>query len=229
MIYILHYSLFFVSLFFVFFILYSIARNDFVMLRRGVDLSTIFDGAFVSGVVGFVFSRVFFIIDTFSFNLFNPLLFFHLFYHPGMSIMGFFVGLVIAVLFLFRKKNALRRAYDVYFLGFFPIFLYFLLLLILQSTSTTFLITFIAHAFVSAVLFAILFYSHRNFSLQDGSVALLMVEYIFLSAFGYHFLIDVQRFYFFSWTQYFSLLVIVVGTVLFLINQKKIKVKVIRR
>ena len=111
---ILLYLLFiFVSLF----ILYAVARHDFVLLRQSISLRIVYDNVFISLFVFFIFSRIGFAFYKQSLEILNPLKFFYLTKYWGLTPYIGFVGIILAVLFLFRKKKNKLRILDNYFLS----------------------------------------------------------------------------------------------------------------
>src|SRR5258706_5468218 len=92
--------------FFVFlYVLYYLAKDDFVIIRKDVSLESVFNLAFLAGIVSLVSSRVGFAIFSHNLNYFNPLVFLAFPYFPGFSLTGGIVGMSLFVYFYssFRK------------------------------------------------------------------------------------------------------------------------------
>lgn len=179
-----YFSLLAIGLVLSFFTLFVLSKNDFVLLRRGVMQKQIFDTMLLSLVVGFVFARIFYILDTFQFVYLNPIQFFHLILYPGLSIFGFLVGVFVVICYAYMKKKALLRALDLFSISFYWIFLMSLVYEVVQNHSD---ILRILHFVVSFALFVIGVHLYRHFSLRDGGTGLLMMLYVSCSYFLFSF------------------------------------------
>ncbi len=162
--------LFFITTFIVLFILFSVARHDFVLIRQSISLRQAFDNAMLSFIFAFVFGRVFYAIENNAYEILHPLRFFHLTRYEGVLIFAGFLGAYMAILFLYRKKKNKLRIFDIYFLSFFP----FVILDILLKSNNG--IGLLLKAVSLVVLFS--FYSwfikiHNEFSVKDGFICFL--------------------------------------------------------
>lgn len=104
-----------VCLFFSFFTLYVLSREDFVFLRKNISVENIFDVAILTAIFSLVFSRLFFVIDNFSFFYLNPLVFFLIPYFPGLSLFGAIVGYVLSALIITKQKKYPRGRFVDFF------------------------------------------------------------------------------------------------------------------
>lgn len=194
-----------------FFILYSLSKHDFVLVRKNISLAQVFDLSIVTFLIAFVAGRLVFILDYLQFELFNPIRFFHFLRLPGFSYLGFFVGGLIALFFLFRKKKALSRTYDIFTLSFFPVYIFNLLF---RKYPINFFIIPIVLGILAIILFAYLLKSHNTYRLRDGNIS-----YIFLIVLSLdHLIIDFfvsekAKYFFLSLSQYFSLIVLILALV----------------
>jgi len=214
---ILYYLLFFFGFLVTLFTLFSLSKNDFVLLRRGVTLRHVFDVIFVSFIPAFFFSRLFFILKTFSFSIFNPIQFLHIFLYPGLSMMGFFFGMLIYVIYFFSKKKAFLRTFDLYCVSLFPPFLAYLIFAIFEYEHD---IERIAHIFFSLLVFLLLIRSYRHFSIKDGNGGIIAMLFISSSLTISSF--DTERvlvFNTFSFIEYFGFVIILFSVFLFIYNQ----------
>lgn len=154
------------------FILYSVAKHDFVLIRQGISLRAVFDNALIAFFLFFLTSRIFYIIYNASYSMFNPLQFFYLtkywgiLPYTGAMMMGFFISI------LFRKRKNKLRILDIYFIAITPIIL---LDVLLQSNS---LINLAIKAVSLIVLIS--FYGwfikiHNKFSTKDGFISMLTI------------------------------------------------------
>ncbi len=152
------------------FILYAVSRHDFVLLRQSISLRQVFDNVFISLFVFFITSRFFHIIYSQSYELLNPLKFFYLTKHWGILPYAGFVGVVIAILCLYRKKKNKLRVLDIYFISFTPIIILDILL-----KENSFILLSIK---VVSVIVLVLFYGwfikiHNKFTTKDGFITLM--------------------------------------------------------
>lgn len=154
------------------FILYAVARHDFVLLRQSISLRIVYDNVFISLFVFFIFSRVGFAFYKQSLEILNPLKFFYLTKYWGLTPYIGFVGIIFAVLFLFRKKKNKLRILDIYFISFSPLIL--LDVLSRGSGNILFLIKCIS------LIVLIAFYGwfikiHNKFTTKDGFITVMTI------------------------------------------------------
>ncbi len=171
---------FILALFISFFILYILSKNDFVLVRQNVSLTEIFNLGISGVIIAGIISRIFYIFDTNSWNLLNPLSFFHIFKTEGLSLFGFYITLALWIYLRLKKQKALPRVFDIFALSFSPVFL------------SSFLVPYLSKmyyfieigVFVICLIFIIfLFRINKNYKLKDGSVTFLIF-----------FLVSVQNF-----------------------------------
>lgn len=187
-------------LFIALFMMHVLANDDFVLLRRYVSMTNLFDIAFMAFFIGLFFARVLYVIFHFSSGFLNPLVFFLFPYFPGLSLSGGIVGVVV---FLFFYSNFLKlpkeRIYDIFSVSFFstlPVGL-FILMAIGKKTFTVLLAEGIL-IIVSFVLFLIIIrLFHKGGSMKDGSISYLSLGIFSLISFLVEFLISNERFIFF--------------------------------
>ncbi|MBI2442811.1 MAG: prolipoprotein diacylglyceryl transferase [Candidatus Levybacteria bacterium] len=95
------------------FSVYELGKDDMTFIRKNVSLDGLFTTAFLTMGVGILFARVFYVLFHFNSNYLNPLMFFLIFYYPGLSFPG---GLLIGAIFLLfyarRKKMPLGHTVD---------------------------------------------------------------------------------------------------------------------
>lgn len=177
-------ALFLIAIFISLFILFSVARHDFVLIRQSISLRQVFDNAFVALFAAFIFGRLFFALDSNLFDLLNPLRFFHLTRYWGILISAGFLGAYLAIFFLYKKKKNKLRIFDIYFISFFPLMV---LDILLKSNSG---LGIVLKGVSLVVLFA--FYTwflkiHNEFSIKDGFITFLgLISYsLVLLAFSF--------------------------------------------
>lgn len=212
-IYIVSFFLIFISLF----ILFSLSRNDFILLRKNIPPSHIFNYAFVAIFTSFISGRVFYILDTRNFFILNPISFFHLFRFPGFQLEGAFVGGALILFLMIKDRVALFRIYDIFFLSFFP---FFSLSLFLNPLANL-LVFKIALVIASLVLFNVFLDSHKEYIFRDGTLSLIIL--IILSVnflITYIFIPKTSLLYIFSFVQLISVIAIIVSLFFIFKNEK---------
>jgi len=168
MIFLVYLAAIFLSLF----ILFAVARHDFVLIRQSISLRQVFDNVFISLSAFFVLGRIFYAFYAQSFDLFNPLRFFYLTKYWGiLPYIGLF-GMVVSLLILFRKKKNKMRILDIYFISFTPIIL---LDVILKSNSGVLIIIKIVSFLVLLGFYAWFIKIHNKFSTKDGFITFMTI------------------------------------------------------
>src|SRR5260221_9633094 len=96
----MHYNMIigFVSFIVFLFILYTTVKDDFVFLRRNVEIEHIFNTVFLGIPLTLFFARLFFVLFHPKWAYLNPLVFFVIPYFPGLFAGG---GIIGAILFLY--------------------------------------------------------------------------------------------------------------------------------
>lgn len=212
------YILFAIAIVFSFFILYEFSKNDFVLLRRNISIMQMFDYVFVNLFTGFLFSRILYIFDTRNFLYLQPINLLHIFELPGLSVLGFFIGLLVTLYVLLRKKKVLLRAYDIFVISFFPILL---VSVFYESVPRNYLYVLPIFALMSTVIFGFLVSAIRNYSLRDGSSAAILFMVVCLKTFAFSFFDDrIPVLYVFSLVQIIAAVLLILNVVFILVHQK---------
>lgn len=154
------------------FILYTVSRHDFVLLRQSISLRQVFDNAFISLFVFFVVSRLAYSLYIGSVQLLNPLRFFYLTKYWGIVPYIGFAGVILSLFFLFRKKKNKLRILDIYFISFSPL----ILLDILLKNNVGILLP----IKLISILVLLLFYGwfikiHNKYTTKDGFITLMTI------------------------------------------------------
>lgn len=205
------------------FILYSLAASDFVLQRKNISPSKIFDMAAVTGILMFILGRIFFIIDGARYDFLSFIPFFHVLRYPGLSIVGVFAGLTLGVFLLFRDKKTLPRIWDIFSLSFFSIYLYFLIIRNYPG-QLALLRLILPLIFIFIYFFLIRF--HKNYSIRDGSIILIGAVLISLDNILSHFYIHNKVFFaVFSFSGWVSVVGIIFCVILLLINENIINTR----
>ncbi len=212
-------ALFLLAVFLSFFILYLLSKHDFVLLRKNISLAQIFDLAFMTVPFAFIFGRILFVFDYSQFSLFHLIKFFHFFRFPGISFLGSYLGGVLALYFLFRKKKALSRTYDIFTLSFFPLFVFNILAR--KYPGNLFVLALILF-FLVVGLFVFFIKSHNSYKLRDGMISFLFLSILSFDNFVFQFL-DPKRMtiYSLSISQFLSILIFLFSITSILLNRDK--------
>lgn len=201
------------------FLLYLFSKQDFVLLRQNISLSQIFDSGAIALFLGFIFGRIFYVLNNFDFSLLNIFKFFHIFLFPGISFLGLFLGLFVALLFSFRKQKMTSRIYDIFTISFMPLFI---LNSALRAYPSQFpYVGFFIPVFL-IVVFVFFIQAHNRYVLSDGSIFLIFIFLVATDTALSQFL-NSERFLIigsFSFLQAASVSLIILSLILFLLNQK---------
>lgn len=154
------------------FILYTVSRHDFVLLRQSISLRQVYDNVFLSLIASFIAGRVGYIFYSQSFDLLNPLRFFYLSKHWGVLPFTGFIGMSIALLFLFRKKKNKLRILDIYFIAFSPVIL--LDVLSHGNSGITLLIKIIS-LIVLVIFYGWFIKIHNKYTTKDGFITFMTI------------------------------------------------------
>ncbi len=215
----IEFTLIIIALIFSMFLLFNLAKNDFVLLRKNVSLHELFDAAILSMAVGLLFARIFFVIDMQEYSWFHPFRFFHLVKVPGLSLYGFFVGVIPALYLLLRRKKVLHRVYDILFISLLPLFV---VTLVTRSYSlgVPSLFVQIGLAVAAIAIIGIFTTFFHNYTLRDGSLALIIFMLLSVDLLLKGFLDSHQDLLFMlSLSQIFSVVLFIVSVALLMQNQ----------
>jgi len=158
----------FISLFF----LYILAKHDFLLIRREINLVQIFNKAVITIVSGLFFARLFFVLDHLELQYLNPLVFLHILRFGGFSLFGFFLSISFVSFFLFQDNEIRLRFLDIFSLSFYPFLLIRFCFLSLSRFSIFFLIPFLLALLSFGILLAFRFI---HFKTKDGRVYLAIL------------------------------------------------------
>lgn len=153
------------------FLLFTLSRNDLILLRKDITLSKIFDSVFFFVLAGLFLGRSFYVLYVQNPLLLKPLAFLHIARYPGISLIGIFLGGLIILRVLIRNKIAFPRVLDIFYLSFFP----FLSLSLLYAPITHMYYIIIITLLISLALFSILLKVHKEYMLRDGSISLVIL------------------------------------------------------
>lgn len=202
------------------FILFSLSRNDFVLIRKNISPVIIFDAVFTGFFLAFIVGRIFFILDSGEYVLLYPLSFFHFLKYPGISVLGVVLGVFFS-LFAFRKKKVFLRLSDIFGLSFFPVFL---ISLLLRFTNPAFFIVKIVVVVGALIFFWLLIQYHKKYTMHDGSILLGVLLLLALDTFISQLQTPRQIFFMlFSFSQWVSIGIGLCSLIFLIWNEKFIK------
>lgn len=166
----MYYIILLLAFFLSFFILHSLSKDDFVLIRKNISSFQMFDLGILALAVSFIFGRLFFVFDTRNIEIIHILRFFYFLKFGGFSFIGAIIGFNIGVFLIFRGKSAFKRMFDMYSIAFFPVFL---LSLFVTPASQYKNIIIGVLAPILIVFFLIFLKVHKEYKLRDGSISAL--------------------------------------------------------
>lgn len=189
-------SCLFVSLF----IVYILANDDFVLLRRHVSMKNLYDLVLITFFIGLFSARFVYVFSHFSIGFLNPLVFSLFPYFPGLSLGG---GVIGSLLFLFFYSKFAKlpkdRICDIFSTSLFGTLPVGLFLFAIQGKKT--LTNIFSEGILIVVSFMLLVFLIRFFqkgvSFRDGSICFISLSLFSLISFLAEFLITHERFIFF--------------------------------
>lgn len=185
--------------FFIFlFILFILANDDFVLLRKHVSIHNLFDLSFIVFVIALLSARVTYVLFHFSFGFLNPLVFFIFPYFPGLTISG---GIIGATLFLFFYciigKLPQKRVWDIFSLAMLGCLPVGLLLFLLHEKKTFFSgIACIILIIFSFAFFVFIIRLFQKGSIRDGATAWLSLSFFSFVSLLSGFLYDKEKIFY---------------------------------
>jgi hypothetical protein len=201
------------------YLVYSLAKNDFVLLRKNITLYELFDGVLISMLVGLLLARIFYIIEIQEFSWFHPFRFVHLARLPGLSLFGFFIG-VIPVLYLFiRRKKVLLRVYDIVLISLLPLFMFSLITRSYSLIIPGYIVQFLL-ALAGLLVLWICKKFYHNYTLKDGSIAMIILMFISLDLLIYGFVAKLAPLMsVLSFSQISAVILFISSLIIFILNQ----------
>lgn len=147
-------------------VLYALANDDFVLLRKHITITKIFDMAILTLGFALFAARLFYVISHFSPGFLNPLVFLLFPYFPGLSVGGGIIGgMLFIVIYSYKAKLAVGRIFDIFSLALFSALPVGLLMYLHLA--------FLLGAVISVLIFVFIFRNFQKGHLKDGSIGLL--------------------------------------------------------
>lgn len=161
-----------IAVFISLFILYAVSRHDFVLLRQSISLRQVFDNSFLTFLIFFIFSRIFYALYVGNLSLLNPLRFLYMTKYWGVLPYAGVGGAILAILYLFRKKKNKLRILDIYFISFSPIIL---LDIFLKSNHGILIPMKVVSLVVLLFFYGWFIKIHNKFTTKDGFITFLTI------------------------------------------------------
>ncbi len=208
------------------YILYYLSREDFVIIRRDISIERVFSLAFLTSLVSLFFARLFFVLANPEPKLINPLGFFALPYHPGLSLIG---GIGGGALFIFLycryKAIPIGKMVDLFslsILGVLPLGLIGEYILSFGKVDLFFILFFISSIFM-LILFARVIYPFScKGEIEDGSLGLIFIAILSFFYFTIKLFLDIREFSFLELDNILTL-VLLFSSLVLLVNQEIIE------
>lgn len=207
-----------------YFLLYILAKQDFVLLRQNISLAQILDTAIIAIVAAFITGRLLFLVNNLELSLLQGVRFLHFIKFPGISPLGFFLGGIFALWFFLRRKKGILRIFDIFSISFFPFYSFSLILKsYLQKSAFIFLIAAIV---LPLIFFVFSLKSHYKYMMRDGSISLITLLIISIDTLFYEYINPDKYIILFdlSVSQILSIILISSSIVFLFLNQRKLKV-----
>jgi hypothetical protein len=167
------------------FTLFALCRDDFVLFRKNIDMEKVFNLAFLIGLIGLFFSRLFYVVFYFKPVYLNPLAFSLFPYFPGLSLPGGLLGASLCLAFLLRgKKYPEGRLFDFFILAFSIALLLgqLILFVVLYFFTKQWNFILLVDAVLLFLVFLLVFRVFKNHGLKEGSTGLSLVLFISIGA-----------------------------------------------
>lgn len=211
-------------IFFVFlYNLYYVSHDNFVITRKDIPLSKIFNLAFIASIVALFFARICFVIFNPSPQYLNLLGFLAFPYFPGLSLIGGMVG-GLSFVSLYSKANKLPVGkiidlFTISFISVLPIGFIAFFIANLGKTSIIFNSLFLASIVLCIVFIKIVFKFAEKGEIKDGSLSLIFISIFTLIYFIVRLFVTLKDFSFFN-VETIVLFFIIFSSLIVLVNHE---------
>lgn len=205
------------------YIIYYLAREDFVLTRKDIPVGKVFSMVFWVGLVALFSARLVFVASHPTSTLLNPLGFLAFYYYGGLSLVGAIAGTGLFVYFYCQsKKMPAGKIFDLLtlsFMGVLPVGLAGNFIISLGKTGL-----FIDCLVVFSILLLIIFgkfiypFSTKG-EIKDGSLGFMFVAIFSLGYFLIKLFLDIKDFAFLN-PENILLLVLLFSSLILLLNQE---------
>lgn len=163
---------------------YTLSRDDFVILRANTPMDKVFNAAFLAGFFSLFCSRFFYVFLNPKAVFFNPLGFILFPYFPGLSLTGAILGGYFITLFILDfwhlPVGRIIDFFSIAFLSAFPFGFAGAFLLSGESLSLAFYISLILYFVALSVFIRFILPLSSAGKLKDGSLSMLFMTVLSL-------------------------------------------------
>jgi len=164
------------------YVLYILAKDDFVINRKNISIENIFNTAFLTAISALFFARLFYVLIYPRPVFFTVLGFFLFPYFPGLSLIGAALGgLVFFIPYLKSRNIPMGKAIDIFALGFLSALpIGYLGLIILTGNSIRSMFLFIIYVLTLIVSVKLIFPLSLRGKLRDGLFGVAFISFLSL-------------------------------------------------
>ncbi len=176
------------------FCLFVLSKDDFLFLKKNITIDQVFNTAFIAGLVGLFFARIFYVVFNFAPGFLNPFVFLLFPYFPGLSILGAIIGIGLTV-FAFSRggKIPVFHVFDFFSIAFLSAASFGFVLsgmrAVVEKDPQLALKLILPLAYITTFIFFVRFFLHwrRIGELKEGSISLLFFVFFSFFQFTYNF------------------------------------------
>lgn len=219
-----------ICLFIFLFCVYSLAKDDLILLRKDVSMERLFNIIMLGSIICLFAARVFYGLFHARNILLNPLVFLLFPYFPGLSLVGGIIGAGIVFLYLFVNKKKLLpvgRIFDFFSIGFLAALPVGILGYFMFSEERFSMVRTISLMVVYIVLFLIvwrLFLPRMlNGKYKDGTITFLFLICFFLISFISNILVDFKQIFA---LENIVLMIAITASIVFLVRHESLLSKI---
>jgi hypothetical protein len=164
------------------YVLYILAKDDFVINRKNISLENIFNMAFLTAFFALFFARLFYVLINPKPVFFTILGFFLFPYFPGLSIIGAALGSLVFLFPYLKNKNLpIGKTFDIFALGFLSALpIGYLGLIILSGNSIRSMFLLIIYTLTLIISAKFIFPLSLRGKLKDGLVGVSFISFLAL-------------------------------------------------
>ncbi len=203
------------------FTLYTVSNDDFILLRKHITVTKIFDIAFLTVIVGLFAARLFYVVFHFSPGFLNPLVFFLFPYFPGLSLSGGIIGgVILLIIYSFSGKLPAGRIFDIFSLSLFSTLPLGLVMEFIVSKKVLPSFFLLGGACIALVVYINLFRHFQKGTNKDGSISFLFLASFSLIMFLTHAVGREKTLFLLTYDTILLALLFIVSTFLFIQKEK---------
>ncbi len=211
------------------YVVHSLSRDDFVILRSNASVEKIFNAAFLSAFFSLFIARLLFVVFNLKPVFHNPLGFLLFPYFPGLSLIGGLVGGFLMSLFILKVWSMpIGRILDFFSMGFlvsFPFGLLGSFLLSGEKISSSFIFSLVFYVLLLFAFVKFILSLSLGGKLKDGSLSLLFMFSFSLIHLISNLIVNIS----FSYENIFSALTLLISLILFIQKENLVQKFLIRK